>query len=86
VVRARSHADTEPTVACAPVGCHVAKLYDYRAKKLEIRTRALEAARAVTDAPEWLAVNSADRDMPDGAYLTVTGVTPDSAESPVTVR
>lgn len=50
VMAACHDADIEPTVACAPVGCQVAKLYDYRGKKLEIRIRALEAARTLTDA------------------------------------
>jgi S-adenosylmethionine synthetase len=80
MVRARHDADIAPTVACAPVGCDVAKLYDYRAKMLEIRTRALEAALTVTDAPVRVAVNSADRDPPNGVYVTVTELSGESGD------
>jgi S-adenosylmethionine synthetase len=74
VMGARHGSDIELTVACALVGRHVASLDDYRAKKLEIRTRALEVSRTVSDASVRVAVNAADHDTPDSVYLTVTGL------------
>jgi len=80
VMGARNGHEIELTVACALVGCHVASLADYAAKKREIGALARDAARAVTDASLRVAVNAADGDRPDSVYLTVTGLSAESGD------
>jgi len=80
VMGARAGHEIDLTVACALVGCHVASLADYRAKKREIGLLAREAARVVTKGSTRVAVNAADGDSPDSVYLTVTGLSAEAGD------
>lgn len=80
VMGARHNDAIDLTVACAFVSRHVVNLDDYLEKKSEVRALALQAARAVIDAPITVCVNAADRDTPDSIYLTVTGLSAESGD------
>ncbi len=80
VVGLRNRDGIELTVACAFVGRHVANLADYRAKKARLCELALSAARAITNVPIEVAMNTADGETPDSVYLTVTGLSAEAGD------
>jgi S-adenosylmethionine synthetase len=80
VMGMREGAQIQLTVACAIVGRYVADPNDYFGKKEKIRALALDAARSASQMPVHAAVNSADRDTPDGIYLTVTGLSAEAGD------
>ena len=79
VMGVRDGSEIHLTVACAFVGRHVADLKDYARKKQAVRALAIDAAR-LTDQPLSVTVNAADRDTPDGIYLTVTGLSAEAGD------
>lgn len=80
VMGARNGEEMRLTVACALVGRHVKDLEDYTDKKQAIRALALDAAGTATEMPLHVAVNTADRDTPDGVYVTVTGLSAEAGD------
>jgi S-adenosylmethionine synthetase len=80
VMGARRERSIALTVACALVDRHVTSLADYRAKKARVGELAFEAARAVSDSPIDVQVNTADGDSPESIYLTVTGLSAESGD------
>lgn len=76
----RERAELHLTVACAVVGRHVTGLPDYLEKKRMVCTLASDAARAVTDMPLSVAVNTADRETTDSIYMTVTGLSAEAGD------
>jgi S-adenosylmethionine synthetase len=80
VMGARHKDEFAFTIACAFVSQHVTSLADYIEKKSRVGALALQAARTIADVPIEIAVNTADRDTPDGTYLTVTGLSAESGD------
>ena len=80
VMGARYGAQMSLTVACALVGRHVADLDGYWHKKAHICSLALEAARRVADVPVGMCVNTADGEIAESVYLTVTGLSAESGD------
>lgn len=80
VMGARHGDDIALTVACALVGKHIDSLAQYQAEKLALRMIVQETADALTANPVSVIVNAADRDMADGIYLTVTGLSAEAGD------
>jgi S-adenosylmethionine synthetase len=80
VLGARSGERLELIVACAFVGRHVRDLADYLAKKDEVRSLALAAAREAAGGEVEVAVNAADGEASDSIYLTVTGLSAEAGD------
>jgi len=68
------------TVACALLGQSLADVSDYARHTEQVRTLALEAARALTDRDVAVAVNTADDLAAGKIYTTVTGTSAEAGD------